>query len=135
MKQEVAAKAGGMSQVLGFRTLTPRPDTRIPHPLYPESSSQAKQKVAAKGWGNVHVVEADACTFTPPGKTATLVTFSYSLSSASQSPKTSFVLSASQMPKPISILSVPQSPKTTHAFSLSGAPLLLPLPEQRGLKA
>ena len=43
---------------------------------------QAKAKVAAKGWQNVHVVEADACTFTPPGETATLVTFSYSLSSA-----------------------------------------------------
>lgn len=43
---------------------------------------QAKKKVAEKGWQNVHVVEADACTFTPPGQTATLVTFSYSLSSA-----------------------------------------------------
>jgi hypothetical protein len=41
---------------------------------------QAKKKVAEKGWQNVHVVEADACTFTPPGETATLVTFSYSLS-------------------------------------------------------
>ena len=47
-----------------------------------QSLSQAEQKVAAKGWKNVHVVEADACTFTPPGETATLVTFSYSLSSA-----------------------------------------------------
>lgn len=41
--------------------------------------------MVAKGWQNVHVVEADACTFTPPGETATLVTFSYSLSSAPSS--------------------------------------------------
>lgn len=43
----------------------------------------AKKKVIAKGWKNVHVVEADACLFTPPEGTATLVTFSYSLSSKS----------------------------------------------------
>jgi len=42
---------------------------------------QARLKVAAKGWTNVHVVEGDACTFAPPGQ-ATAVTFSYSLSSA-----------------------------------------------------
>ena len=42
---------------------------------------QAKLKVAAKGWTNVHVVEGDACAFTPPEGEATLVTFSYSLSS------------------------------------------------------
>ena len=36
--------------------------------------------MAAKGWTNVHVVEGDACTFQPP-QTASLVTFSYSLSS------------------------------------------------------
>lgn len=42
---------------------------------------QAKKKVDAKGWKNVVVVEGDACTFTPPGEKATLVTFSYSLSS------------------------------------------------------
>lgn len=41
----------------------------------------AKRKVQARGWRNVHVVEADACTFKPPGGAATLVTFSYSLSS------------------------------------------------------
>lgn len=41
----------------------------------------AKKKVAAKGWKNVHVVEADACAFAPPGGNATLVTFSYSLTS------------------------------------------------------
>lgn len=41
---------------------------------------QAKLKVAAKGWTNVHVVEGDACAFTPPEGEATLVTFSYSLS-------------------------------------------------------
>lgn len=32
-------------------------------------------------WRNVHVVEADACEFVPPEGAATLVTFSYSLSS------------------------------------------------------
>lgn len=42
---------------------------------------QAKKKVAAKGWKNVHVMEADACGFRPPEGEATLVTFSYSLSS------------------------------------------------------
>jgi betaine lipid synthase len=41
---------------------------------------QAKKKVAAKGWSNVHVVEADACTWAPPVGKASLVTFSYSLS-------------------------------------------------------
>ncbi len=42
---------------------------------------QAKQKVKQKGWKNVHIVEGDACTFQPPEGIATLVTFSYSLSS------------------------------------------------------
>lgn len=42
---------------------------------------QAKRKVQQKSWKNVHVVEADACTFQPPEGMATLVTFSYSLSS------------------------------------------------------
>lgn len=42
----------------------------------------SKAKAKAKGWKNVNVVEADACLFSPPdGSTATLVTFSYSLSS------------------------------------------------------
>eukprot|EP00955_Chlamydomonas_euryale_P020082 213604-Chlamydomonas_euryale.AAC.25 len=41
----------------------------------------AKKKAKAKGWKNVHVVEGDACTFQPPAGDATLVTFSYSLSS------------------------------------------------------
>jgi ubiquinone/menaquinone biosynthesis C-methylase UbiE len=41
----------------------------------------AAKKAAAKGWKNVRVVEADACEFKPPEGTATLVTFSYSLSS------------------------------------------------------
>lgn len=41
----------------------------------------AKRKAMAKGWKNVHVVEADACQFAPPEGTATLVTFSYSLTS------------------------------------------------------
>ena len=44
---------------------------------------QAKQKVQQKGWTNVHVIEGDACTFQPPEGIATLVTFSYSLSSTS----------------------------------------------------
>ncbi|EFJ43864.1 hypothetical protein VOLCADRAFT_83033 [Volvox carteri f. nagariensis] len=39
----------------------------------------AKRKAKAKGWKNVHVVEADACKFSPPEGMATLVTFSYSL--------------------------------------------------------
>ena len=43
---------------------------------------QARRKVEAKGWKNVVVVEGDACTFAPPtDEKATLVTFSYSLSS------------------------------------------------------
>jgi ubiquinone/menaquinone biosynthesis C-methylase UbiE len=42
----------------------------------------AKKKAVEKGWKNVHVVEADACMFSPPEGAATLVTFSYSLSSA-----------------------------------------------------
>ena len=41
----------------------------------------ARKKVAAKGWQNVHVVEGDACRFRPKTGLATLVTFSYSLSS------------------------------------------------------
>jgi betaine lipid synthase len=45
--------------------------------------AQARLKVAENGWTNVTVVEGDACEFAPPGgATATLVTFSYSLSSA-----------------------------------------------------
>lgn len=41
----------------------------------------AQAKVIAKGWKNVHVIEADACKFQPPEGTAQLVTFSYSLTS------------------------------------------------------
>ncbi len=41
---------------------------------------EARKKVAEKGWRNVTVVEGDACEFSPPEGTATLVTFSYSLS-------------------------------------------------------
>lgn len=41
----------------------------------------AQAKVDAKGWTNVRVVEADACTFKPDEARVTLVTFSYSLSS------------------------------------------------------
>lgn len=41
----------------------------------------AKAKAVEKGWTNVHVVEGDACTFVPPEGVATLITFSYSLTS------------------------------------------------------
>ena len=44
----------------------------------------AKKKAKAKGWKNVQVVEADACQFAPPEGTATLITFSYSLTSELQ---------------------------------------------------
>jgi ubiquinone/menaquinone biosynthesis C-methylase UbiE len=40
----------------------------------------ARKKVERQGWSNVEIIEGDACTFVPP-KAATLVTFSYSLSS------------------------------------------------------
>ena len=43
---------------------------------------QARRKVAANGWTNVHVIEGDACTYRPPEDNVDLVTFSYSLSSA-----------------------------------------------------
>jgi hypothetical protein len=49
---------------------------RAPRPLV-----QANERVQQKGWTNVTVVEADACKFWPPEGTATLITFSYSLSS------------------------------------------------------
>lgn len=42
---------------------------------------QAKLKVKENGWKNVHVIEGDACEFRVPEGEATLVTFSYSLSS------------------------------------------------------
>jgi ubiquinone/menaquinone biosynthesis C-methylase UbiE len=42
----------------------------------------AREKVARKGWRNVEVVEADCCTFAP-AHPATLITFSYSLTSTS----------------------------------------------------
>ena len=43
----------------------------------------ARKKAIDKGWTNVHVIEDDACLFKPPTGLATLVTFSYSLSSMS----------------------------------------------------
>jgi hypothetical protein len=49
--------------------------------LSPLGLLQAEKKVAAKGWSNVHVHEGDACEFVPLEGCATLVTFSYSLSS------------------------------------------------------
>ena len=42
---------------------------------------QAREKVLGKGWTNVHVVEGDACTWQLPEGKASLVTFSYCLSS------------------------------------------------------
>ena len=42
---------------------------------------EAKKKAKENGWENVTVVEADACEFSPDEDKATLVTFSYSLSS------------------------------------------------------
>jgi betaine lipid synthase len=41
----------------------------------------ARKKAAALGWNNVEIVEADVCEFEPDTKPATLITFSYSLSS------------------------------------------------------
>jgi hypothetical protein len=52
-------------------------------PPPPLQNPQAKEKVKAKGWTNVHVVEGDACEFRVPEGEAQLVTFSYSLSSES----------------------------------------------------
>lgn len=40
----------------------------------------AREKMERQGRSNVEIIEGDACTFVPP-KAATLVTFSYSLSS------------------------------------------------------
>ena len=40
----------------------------------------ARKKVEENGWDNVHIVEKDACRFTPEEGRADLVTFSYSLS-------------------------------------------------------
>jgi betaine lipid synthase len=41
----------------------------------------ARKTVAKHGWTNVEVVEADVCEYKPEATPATLVTFSYSLSS------------------------------------------------------
>ena len=49
---------------------------------------EAASKVRRKGWNNVHVVECDACTFEPPEGVATLITFSYSLTSELPCPLT-----------------------------------------------
>ena len=54
------------------------------HPPPPTASlarPQARKKVQENGWRNVTVVEGDACQWAPPQGQATLVTFSYSLSS------------------------------------------------------
>ena len=40
----------------------------------------AREKVKKRGWYNVEIVEGDACTFAPE-EPATLITFSYSLTS------------------------------------------------------
>lgn len=44
---------------------------------------QARKKVIENKWTNVKVFQGDACSFVPPEGKATLVTFSYSLSSKS----------------------------------------------------
>lgn len=45
---------------------------------------EAKEKVQTKKWNNVQVIEMDACKFKlPHHEKATLITFSYSLSSKS----------------------------------------------------
>ncbi len=62
---------------------------------------QAEQKVKQKGWKNVHVVEGDACTFQPPEGIATLVTFSYSLSSGCQLLAASIFASLSKFAIPV----------------------------------
>lgn len=40
----------------------------------------ARRRFAARGWTNVHVVHQDACDFSLPAQTVSLVTLSYSLS-------------------------------------------------------
>jgi hypothetical protein len=52
----------------------------------------ARAKAAQNGWSNVEVVEGDACTFQPEKK-ATVVTFSYSLSSKCAMPESPFLCS------------------------------------------
>jgi betaine lipid synthase len=51
----------------------------------------ARKKVNKRGWDNVEVVEADVCDFEPEDKPATLITFSYSLSSKACSAHSKFV--------------------------------------------
>jgi len=46
--------------------------------LCPSLVQTAREKVAERGWDNVEVVEADACTWSPP-EDVDMVTFSYSL--------------------------------------------------------
>lgn len=41
----------------------------------------ARKRFKQRGWKNVEVVEADVCEFVPENAPATLITFSYSLSS------------------------------------------------------
>jgi len=48
----------------------------------------ARAKVEKKGWTNVEVVEADVCDYKPEETPATLVTFSYSLTSTPLNSKT-----------------------------------------------
>lgn len=40
----------------------------------------ARRRFAARGWTNIHVVHQDACAFSLPAQTVSLVTLSYSLS-------------------------------------------------------
>ncbi len=48
--------------------------------LCPSLLQLARERIAARSWRNVEVVEADAETFRPAGASVDLVTFSYSLS-------------------------------------------------------
>ena len=77
-----AARGFKQPEVLasGASTVACQPDSLLPSACL-SIHLQARKKVAEKGWKNVTVVEADACHFVPPEGTATLATFSYSLSS------------------------------------------------------
>lgn len=48
--------------------------------LSPSLLKIATNRIAERGWRNVHTVEADAVTWTPPYRTLDIITFSYSLS-------------------------------------------------------
>ena len=47
--------------------------------LTPSLLEVARRRIAREGWANVQTVEADVTAFVPPGQSADVVTFSYSL--------------------------------------------------------